>query len=228
MADEDKKFLSRSIWFSNVDRGFKKMLQSIVKLPNLDGERVPVPVVIRKPEEEFKVDQYPVISIYNLYSRLDTSRYSEFDTITIKRDYESNIIYQSKPSIPFNLQYQIDFWGLYQQDMNEMTLRWLSAVGRDFNLPVVDNAGDERDVYVLMRGDLSKNDIFVGESTSRTMNRLYHWYLTYRVYAYLYEEEYSLISGPMILSTRVTGNDKETQEEIQKAIEEGKEDDTTE
>lgn len=220
MNEEGLQFKSKSIWFKNIDRGLIDMLTKIVKLPDLEGNLISVPVVIRKNEEEFKSDQYPVISIYNLYSRLDSARYYEFDNITVGRDYHTDTIYQSKPALPYHLQYQIDFWGMYQQDMNAMTLKWLSAVGKDFNIPVIDDSGESTFAYAMMRGDLSKNDIFVGESTSRTMNRLYHWYLTYRIYGYLYEPEYMITSNDMILTTSVTGSEKETQEEIQKVINE--------
>ena len=49
-----------------------------------------------------------------------------------------------KPAIPYDLSYQIDFWSEYQEDMNEMTRRWLGNIPPQTTLKVEDSEGNIR------------------------------------------------------------------------------------
>lgn len=181
---------SESVWFEQVDKALITYIQSIVKLPDNRGVLHPVPVSVRKPDEDFKIECYPCITLYNLYSRRDEIRYNP-NPVVISRDFEKKTLVEEQCAIPYSLFYQIDFWSRLQSHMNEMTRMWLGHhPERCFNLPVTDVSGIERDSFVLMVDDLKKSDELGG--TERT----FHSTLTYRVWVEL--DEKLTVDKPMI------------------------------
>lgn len=179
--------MSESVWFEQVDTALISYIQSIV---HYGGN--PIPVSVRKPEEDFKIEIYPSMSIYNVFSQLDLER---SDTLQVIKsiDKENYTMVLEKSAIPFNLTYQIDFWAKYQEDMNRMTQLWLGHTGRDFNLPVFDASGNERSSFVLMTDQLVKSDFIDGS------DRVYHSAVTYRIYVEL--DENIQIVKPLIAGT---------------------------
>lgn len=173
--------LSESVWFEQVDTALINYIQGIVKLPNANGLLVPVPVKIRKPDEDFKIEEYPCITLYNLYSVRDDFRYFP-DKVVVERDDTNKKAVLERGAIPYSLFYQFDFWSNKQSHMNEMTRMWLGKhPDKYFNLPVRDTSGQNRSSFVLMTDDLRKVDILT--DTERT----FHSVLTYRVWVELDE-----------------------------------------
>ena len=167
---------SESVWFEQVDTALIEHIKGIVKLPSSDGTLVPVPVKVRKPDEDFKIEEYPCITLYNLYSVRDEVRYFP-DTVVVERDTVNNKLIEEKSAIPYSLFYQIDFWSRKQSQMNDMTRMWLGHhPDKSFNLPVKDLSGNDRDSFVLMTDDLKKSDNLSGT------NRTFHSMLTYKVW----------------------------------------------
>ena len=167
---------SQSVWFEQVDTALINYIKGIVKLPNSNGVLTPVPVKVRKPDEDFKIEEYPCITLYNLYSKRDEERYFP-DTVVVERDLDNNKIIEERSAIPYSLFYQIDFWSRQQSQMNDMTRMWLGHhPDRCFNLPVKDLSGNNRESFVLMTDDLKKSDFLT--DTKRT----FHSVLTYRVW----------------------------------------------
>ena len=147
---------SESVWFEQVDTALINYIKGIVKFPNSSGVPTPVPVKVRKPDEDFKIEEYPCITLYNLYSVRDEERYFP-DSVVVERDLERNRLVEEKSAIPYSLFYQIDFWSRQQSQMNDMTRMWLGHhPDRCFNLPVKDLSGNDRDSFVLMTDDLLK------------------------------------------------------------------------
>lgn len=167
---------SESVWFEQVDTALINYIKGIVKLPNSNGVLTPVPVKIRKPDEDFKIEEYPCITLYNLYSVRDEERYFP-DTVVVERDFDNHKLIEEKSAIPYSLFYQIDFWTRQQSQMNDMTRMWLGHhPDKCFNLPVKDLSGNNRDSFVLMTDDLKKSDFLT--DTKRT----FHSVLTYKVW----------------------------------------------
>ena len=167
---------SESVWFEQVDTALINYIKGIVKLPNSNGVLTPVPVKIRKPDEDFKIEEYPCITLYNLYSVRDEERYFP-DTVVVERDFDNHKLIEEKSAIPYSLFYQIDFWSRQQSQMNDMTRMWLGHhPDKCFNLPVKDLSGNNRDSLVLMTDDLKKSDFLT--DTKRT----FHSVLTYKVW----------------------------------------------
>lgn len=173
---------SESVWFEQVDTALVDYIQSIVKLQGKNGIPIPIPVKIRKADEDFKIEEYPCITLYNLYSARDEIRYCP-DSVVVQRDEVRNKLIEEKCAIPYSLFYQIDFWSRQQADMNDMTRLWLGYhPDRCFNLPVKDLSGQNRNSFVLMTDDLKKSDFLT--ETKRT----FHSVLTYRVWVEIDEK----------------------------------------
>lgn len=183
---------SQSVWFEQVDTALINYIKGIVKLPNSNGVLTSVPVKVRKPDEDFKIEEYPCITLYNLYSVRDEVRYFP-DTVVVEKDIENHKLIEEKSAIPYSLFYQIDFWSRQQSQMNDMTRMWLGHhPDRCFNLPVKDLSGNDRDSFVLMTDDLKKSDFLT--DTKRT----FHSVLTYKVWVEIDERirsEGYLITG---------------------------------
>lgn len=181
---------SESVWFEQVDTALIKHIQESVRLLNASKVLTPVPVKVRKPDEDFKIEEYPCITIYNLYSMRDEVRYCP-DDVVVSRDTTKNTLIKEKPAIPYSLYYQIDFWARKQSQMNDMTRLWLGHhPDRCFNLPVKDISGNDRSCFVLMTDDLKKSDFLSG------IQRTFHSMLTYRVWVEIDERIQS--ESPMV------------------------------
>ena len=168
--------LSESVWFEQVDSALIDYIQGIVRLPNEYSVLTPVPVKVRKPDEDFEIENYPCITIYNLYSSRDEVRYFP-DEVVVSRNNEKGTLILEKSAIPYSLHYQIDFWSRKQSHMNDMVRMWIgNHPDKSFNLPVKDFSGQDRDCFVLMTDDLKKSDFLNG--TQRT----FHSVLTYKVW----------------------------------------------
>lgn len=192
---------SESVWFEQVDTALINYIKGIVKFPNSSGVPTPVPVKVRKPDEDFKIEEYPCITLYNLYSVRDEERYFP-DSVVVERDLERNRLVEEKSAIPYSLFYQIDFWSRQQSQMNDMTRMWLGHhPDRCFNLPVKDLSGNDRDSFVLMTDDLKKSDFLT--DTQRT----FHSVLTYRVWVEIDEhirtEGYLITDVPQPETTKM-------------------------
>lgn len=186
---------SESVWFEQVDEALIAYIQNIVKLKNDKGILSPVPVKIRKPDEDFKIETYPSITLYNLYSVRDEVRYNP-EPVVISRDEANATLIEEHSAIPYSLYYQIDFWSRLQSHMNDMTRLWLGHnPDRCFNLPVKDISGNDRSSFVLLTDDLKKSDLLNG--TERT----FHSMLTYRVWVEL--DEKITVEKPMVVTVEV-------------------------
>lgn len=192
---------SESVWFEQVDTALINYIRGIVKLPNSNGVLTPVPVKVRKPDEDFKIEEYPCITLYNLYSVRDEVRYFP-DKVVVERDLENNRVVEEKSAIPYSLFYQIDFWSRQQSHMNDMTRLWLGHhPDKCFNLPVKDLSGNNRESFVLMTDDLKKSDFLT--DTKRT----FHSVLTYKVWVEIDErirtEGYLVTEIPKLETTKM-------------------------
>lgn len=186
---------SQSVWFEQVDTALITLLQKIITLRNQSGELISVPAMVRKVDEDFEIEKYPSVSVYNLYSRLDRFRYFPLIPTAISRDTENHTVVMEESSIPFKLTYQIDFWSLLQGDMNDMLRKWLSYAGNDFNLYLKDMSGIERSSFVIQKDTLRKQDILEGEK------RIFHSMLTYDVWVEIDERVQK--TEPMVSSIGV-------------------------
>lgn len=161
--------MSDSVWFEQVDIALMRLLGKVIQI---DGK--PVKVVIRKPDEDFIEEDYPLVSIYNLYDRFSKNRYSP-EPVVVSHNEGDNSLILEESALPYDLFYQIDFWSTLQSDMNSMTKQWKKFSKFWFNLDVFDESGKPRSCFVLSRNDFNKADLM------KSGKRLFHSFGTYKV-----------------------------------------------
>ena len=175
-----------SVWKEQVERSLIEEIYSSVRIKNENGELIPLSnkskqVLIRKPEESFKPEKFPCISIYNKGDAFAPTRYESGNEKLKKRLTDGSYVLENR-AVPFNLTYQIDFWSKYQSDMNDLTMTWLMHHFRQFNLLVNDTEGKEISINCIKNGTLVKSDLMQGGE------RLFHSILTYTIWVEIKDE----------------------------------------
>lgn len=176
--------MSANVWFEEVNRGLLNEIKNTIRIRNDKNVLIPLTdnaLLIRKPEEDFKFEVFPCISIYNLSYKHDPTRYNP-SPVKVGEDLTNNLVIMEDPAIPFNLEYQIDFWAEYQEDMDSMTKSWLNSHFRQFNLKVVDDGGRHRTCNCLMQGSIVKSDLVLNKE------RLFHSIIKLRIWVELDNE----------------------------------------
>lgn len=180
--------MNGTVWYDQIDAGLKNFIQSMVRLKNSEGVLVPVPVRVRKADEDFKQEDYPMVTIYNLsISKRDEVRYYPF-RVPRDIDIDKGKVNMERTAVPYSLMYQIDLWSTLQTDMNKMSALWNFEANRDFNLPVYDSGGVLRYAHCLQKGnEIKKLDKL------RDGSRVYCTSLTYRIWSEIDEEDINKI-----------------------------------
>lgn len=174
-----------NVWFEEVNVGLINEIKNTVRYKNIKGVMIPLDsnngVVIRKPEEDFKFEVFPCVSIYNLDYTHDPLRYNPAP-VKVGEDIPNSVAIMEDTAVPFNFTYQIDFWAKYNTDMDSMTRTWLVKHFRQFNLKVVDDGGTERTCNCLRLGSVVKSDLVLNTK------RLFHTIIKYQIWVELDEE----------------------------------------
>ena len=189
--------MSANVWFEEVNIGLLEEIKNTVRVKNSKGVLKALKdeaLLIRKPEEDFKLEVFPCVSIYNLSYKHDPVRYNPSPVI-IEEDEENKVVVMEDPAVPFNLDYQIDFWAKYQEDMDCMTRTWLSKHFRQFNLKVVDDGGVERTCNCLIQGSVVKSDLVLNGE------RLFHSIIKYQIWVELDDE--TRYNKPMVIQRSI-------------------------
>lgn len=187
--------MSESVWFEQVDSALVNLLRNKIQI---DGK--PVKVVVRRPDSDFDDEDYPLVSIYNLYDRFSKDRYNP-ESVIVGRDEKANIAFLEESALPHDLFYQIDFWATLQSDMNTMTKQWKSFSKLWFNLDVLDESGNLRSCFVLSQNDFNKSDLL------KSGKRLFHSFGTYKVQVEIDENVQTVV--PMVTQIpEVQANEK--------------------
>lgn len=194
--------MSANVWFEEVNTGLLSEIKDTVRVRNANGVLVALEdkaLVVRKPEEDFKFEVFPCVSIYNLNYRHDPLRYNPAP-VKVGEDLENKQIILEDPAVPFSLNYQIDFWAKYQTDMDCMTRTWLMKHFRQFNLKVVDDGGVERSCNCLAQGSIVKSDL--------TLNgeRLFHSLIKLQIWVELDDE--TRYNKPMVVERSIDAGEK--------------------
>ena len=189
--------MSANVWFEEVNIGLLEEIMNTVRVKNSKGVLKALKdeaLLIRKPEEDFKLEVFPCVSIYNLSYKHDPVRYNPSPVI-IEEDEKNKVIVMEDSAVPFNLDYQIDFWAKYQEDMDCMTRTWLSKHFRQFNLKVVDDGGVERTCNCLIQGSVAKSDLVLNGE------RLFHSIIKYQIWVELDDE--TRYNKPMVIQRSI-------------------------
>lgn len=197
--------MSANVWFEEVNIGLLNEIKNTVRVKDANGDLVVLPdesIIVRKPEDEFKFETFPCVSVYNRFYRHDPLRYNP-SPVVVGRDEENALVTLEDPAIPFNLDYQIDFWSKYQEDMDTMIRTWLVSHFRQFNLNVVDDGGTERTCNCLAKGNVIKSDLVKGGE------RLFHSIINIQIWVELDGE--NRYNEPMVVDSNINTDITETQ-----------------
>lgn len=180
--------MAGSVWLKEVDTALLKLIPTIVKYYDENDELVSPAVMVRNPEGTYKIEEFPSVSIFNYNQVFASERYDREEVVT-KRDIERKVAVLEKSALPYYLYYQIDFWAKYQEDINEMTRRWLGFIPRNFVLEVKDTEGNIRHCNMELV-DFANADYVKGDE------RIFHRVYSYRIWVELdegYEKEYPVV-----------------------------------
>lgn len=176
--------MSANVWFEEVDTALIQEIQNSIKHKDNNGIEVPIQnIIVRKPEEDFKIEVFPCVSIYNTSYNFDAFRYNPFPK-QLEKDIVNKTVELEDSAVPFNLDYQIDFWARYQTDINDMTRTWFLKHFRQFNLDVVDDGGTKRSCNCLRKGNITKSDLI------QNKERLFHSIIKYSIWVELDNENH--------------------------------------
>ena len=176
--------MSANVWFEEVNAGLMKEIKDSVRIRDSKGRLISLDdkaIVVRKPEEDFKFEVFPCVSIYNSTFYHDPLRYNP-TPVKIGEYKEENLAIMEEPAIPFVLNYQIDFWAEYQVDRDTMIRTWLMKHFRQFNLDVLDDWGVDRSCNCLKQGSVVNSDLVLNGE------RLLHSIIKYQIWVELDEE----------------------------------------
>lgn len=176
--------MSASVWFEEVCKGLLGEIKNTVRYKNNEGNLVPLDdksLMVRKPEEDFKFEKFPCVSVYIVDYKYDPLRYVE-GVVVKSRDKVNNIAVVEDMAVPYNLTCQIDFWTRYQEDMDIMTRTWLLNHFRSFNLSVIDSGGNEKTCNCFTQERIVKSDLVLDKE------RLFHSILKYQIWVEIDEE----------------------------------------
>ena len=176
--------LSANVWFEEVNTGLVEEIKSTVKVKDAHGVLTALGdenIVIRKPEEDFKIEVFPSVSIYNVTYKHDPLRYNP-NPVVVSTDKENKIMTLEDPAVAFNLSYQLDFWAKYQTDMDSMTRTWLLKHFRQSNLKVIDDGGTERSCNCITKGSIVKSDLV------QNGDRLFHSIVNLQIWVEIDDE----------------------------------------
>lgn len=186
--------LSANVWFEEVNTGLVEEIKSTVKVKDAHGVLTALGddnIVIRKPEEDFKIEVFPSVSIYNVTYKHDPLRYNP-NPVVVSTDKEKKTMTLEDPAVAFNLTYQLDFWAKYQTDMDSMTRTWLLKHFRQFNLKVTDDGGTERSCNCITKGSIVKSDLV------QNGDRLFHSIVNLQIWVEIDDE--TRYNKPMVVT----------------------------
>lgn len=165
---------SESVWLEQVDTAL------ITYLKRLFPKYL---IFMRKPDEDFKIEAYPCISIYCTGYRRDTLRYFDKLEDTGEIIEEKFIKVYEKSAVPYNLDYQVEFWAKTQTEMNLMTRLLLGNTPEGYiNLPVVDMSGNNRNSFMSQSASVVRSDLLNGK------NRIFRTIFSYIIWVELDEK----------------------------------------
>lgn len=164
---------SDTIWNKEIYSGLKELLQKLF------GENFNV--VIRKPDEDFKLEEFPCAVLQIPYYTFSIDRWRKKDRYVVAYNEDGWLV--DAPPLPFDLHLQMDFYAKRQEDMDTLQIKWLSYFGRDLWLPVINRGGKKDEVLFLPQGSARRLDEVYGK------NRLLRLIQNFWVFARIEEHD---------------------------------------
>lgn len=162
---------------------------------------------VRKPEEDFKFEVFPCVSVYLKEYKFDPQRYCDVPDMVDKTADKKFAILEDQ-AIPFNFNVQIDFWTRYQKDRDTLVKTWLNTGHfKQFILPVYDDGGEKRYANAFINGSIKKVDLLDGNK------RIFHSIVEYTIWV---ELDSGLRYNKAMVNTINIDSNPEEREEVSK------------
>lgn len=139
-----------TIYYRNIIKGLKELV------PKIFGEEIPV--IVRKPDEDFKTEYDKSIIVQLTGSKYDIVRQQITSDILINQNHDDKTIVSEKVGLPYTLEIQMEFRTKSQNDLDFMVIKFLSYRQRNLVIPVKNNDGEDENVLVNFKLDDKRMD----------------------------------------------------------------------
>ena len=107
-----------TIYYKNIVKGLKELI------PKIFGEEIPV--IVRKPDEDFKTEYDKSVIVQLTGSKYDIVRQQITSDILISRDDDNKTVVSERVGLPYTLEIQMEFRTKSQNDLDFMVIKFLS------------------------------------------------------------------------------------------------------
>ena len=170
---------SDTIWNREILKGFIDLLNE-----KFAGKFSKFKVIVRKPDEDFKLETYPCAVLQITNSRFSVDRYYKKESYVVSKDKENYRGIVDKPPLTYDINLQLDFYANKENDLDTLEITWLSYFRQDFNLQVKTRGGNDDDVHVMPDAGVSKR---LDEMNGK--DRLFRRCFNYKVYGRIEEHD---------------------------------------
>ena len=164
--------VSDTIWNREILKGFIDLLNG-----EFMGKFSTFKVIVRKPDEDFKLEAYPCAVLQITNSRFSVDRYYKKESYIVSKDKENYRGIVDKSPLTYDINLQLDFYAKKENDLDTLEITWLSYFRRDFNLQVKTREGNDDDVHVMPDEGVTKR---LDEMNGK--DRLFRRCFNYKVY----------------------------------------------
>lgn len=171
-----------TIYYKNIIRGLKELV------PKIFGEEIPV--IVRKPDEDFKTEYDKSIIVQLIGSKYDIVRQQITSDIFINQNRDDKTIVSEKVGLPYTLEIQMEFRTKSQNDLDFMVIKFLSYRQRNLVIPVKNNDGEDENVLANFKLDDKRMD--ETEGSTRIFRSIYIFSAYGRI------NEHVQITDPMV------------------------------
>lgn len=145
-----------TIYYKNIIKGLKELV------PKIFGEEIPV--IVRKPDEDFKTEYDKSIIVQLTGSKYDIVRQQITSDIFMNQNRDDKTIVSEKVGLPYTLEIQMEFRTKSQNDLDFMVIKFLSYRQRNLVIPVKNNDGEDENVLVNFKLDDKRMDEIEGST----------------------------------------------------------------
>ena len=171
--------VSDTIWNREILKGFIDLLSE-----KFAGKFSKFKVIVRKRDEDFKLETYPCAVLQITNSKFSVDRYYKKESYIVSKDRENYQGIADKPPLTYDINLQLDFYANKENDLDTLEITWLSYFRRDFNLQVKTRGGNDDDVHVMPDVGVSKR---LDEMNGK--DRLFRRCFNYKVYGRIEEHD---------------------------------------
>ena len=149
--------MSNSVWYKEVDTAMCKLIKDLID-PKIQ-------IFFNTQRDLIKeTPKYPYAKIVHLGEQFAFDRYDPLRQITAIDNVKGTITVEES-ALPYDLNYQLELISNSNNLHNTTSMKWASKVKPFFNLPVIDNGGQERLCFVSSTKPITIEEITKEDKT---------------------------------------------------------------